>query len=86
MLAFAKYTHEEAIRQTLRDDPGAAGRIIAAARGDTITCRITFEYNVPAAYAKAVLADVSAEAVEDSSGRTSGRPGDDAGSAAAPVN
>lgn len=63
MLAFAKYTHEEALRKTLCDDPGAAGRILAAAPGDTITCRITFEYNVPAAYAKAVLADVSAEAV-----------------------
>lgn len=64
MLAFRKHTHEEAIRQSLRDDPGAAGRILAAAPSDTITCRITFEYKVPAAYAKAVLADVSAEAVK----------------------
>lgn len=71
MLAFAKYTREEALRKTLCDDPGAAGRILAAAPGDTITCRITFEYNVPAAFdvpaafAKAVLADVSAEAVKE---------------------
>lgn len=86
MLTFVKYTHEEAIRKTLCDDPGAAGRILVAAPGDTITCRVIYEYKVPVAFAKAILADVSAEAVEDSSGRTSGRPGDDAGSAAAPVN
>ena len=64
MLAFRKHTHEEAIRQSLRDDPTAASRILAATRDDTITCRITFEYKVPAAYAKAILADVSAEAVK----------------------
>lgn len=65
MIAFVKYTHEEALRQTLCDDPGAAGRILAAELGDTITCHITFEYKVPAAYAKAILADVSAEAVKE---------------------
>ena len=29
MLVFVKRTHEEAIRQSLRDDPGAAGLILA---------------------------------------------------------
>ena len=65
MLAFHKHAHEEAIRQSLRDDPSAAGRILAATRDDTVTCRVTFEYKVPAAYAKAILADVSAEAVKE---------------------
>lgn len=63
MLAFHRHTHEEAIRQSLRDDPGAAGRILAALPGDTIKCRITFEYAVPAAFAKAILADVAKEVV-----------------------
>ena len=66
MLAFAKYTREEALRKTLCEDPGAARRILAAAPGDTITCRIIYEYTVPAAFAKAVLADVVAEAAKES--------------------
>lgn len=41
MLAFRKHTHEEAIRQSLRDDPTAtlhypARRAIAVAPGDTL--------------------------------------------------
>lgn len=59
MLQFHKHTHEEALLQTLRTDPSAAGRILNAADGDTIRCVISFEYTVPAKLAKAVLADAA---------------------------
>ena len=57
MLAFYKHTHEEAILQTIKQDQNTAGVILSAKDTDRITCRISFEYGVPANYAKLVLAD-----------------------------
>lgn len=61
MLEFYKHTHEDAVRQSLRDDPGAAGRILCAGPDDTVHCVISFQYTVPAKFAKAVLEDVAKE-------------------------
>lgn len=57
MVEFYKYTHEEAIRQSIKQDRNAAGAIIASQDNDRIKVRIYFEYEVPAKYAKAVLTD-----------------------------
>lgn len=57
MIEFYKHTYEEAIRQTIRQDQNAAGAILSTKGTDRITCRIYFDYEVPANYAKLVLAD-----------------------------
>ena len=57
MIQFHKLTMEDAILKTLKDDRRAAGVILDARNGDTITCSITYRYEVPANFAKAVLAD-----------------------------
>ena len=57
MLEFYKHTHEEAIRQSIKDSPSTAGAILASDNNDRIKVRIHFDYEVPAKYAKAVLAD-----------------------------
>lgn len=64
MLQFHKLTHEEAIRKTLMDDPSTAGTILTAETGSTLLCKIIFEYEIPANFAKAVLADVVVEGVQ----------------------
>lgn len=57
MIEFYKHTHEAAILQTIKQDKNAAGVILSAKGTDRIKCRIYFEYEVPASYAKLVLAD-----------------------------
>ena len=57
MVELYKHTHEEAILQTIKQDQNTAGVILSAKGTDRITCRIYFEYEVPANYAKLVLAD-----------------------------
>ena len=57
MIQFHKHTHEEAIIQSIKQDQNAAGAILSAKDTDRITCRIYFDYEVPANYAKLVLAD-----------------------------
>ncbi len=57
MIQFHKLTMEDAVIKTLTDDRSAAGQILNAKPGDKIRCRITYEYTVPANFAKAVLAD-----------------------------
>lgn len=63
MIEFYKHTYEEAILQTIKQDPNAAGAILSAKGTGRITCRICFEYEVPANYAKVVLADYIKEQV-----------------------
>ena len=57
MIEFYKHTHEEAIRQSIKDSPSAAGLILAADDSERLKFRISFDYEVPAKYAKAILAD-----------------------------
>lgn len=57
MIEFYKHTHEEAIRQSIKDSLSTAGHIIAADNSERITFTISFDYEVPAKYAKAVLSD-----------------------------
>ena len=57
MIEFYNHTYEEAILQTIKQDQNTAGVILSAKGTDRITCRIYFEYEVPANYAKLVLAD-----------------------------
>lgn len=64
MIEFYKHTHEEAIRQSIKDSPRTAGLILAADDGERIKVRISFDYEVPAKYAKAVLADYVREQTE----------------------
>ena len=57
MIEFYKHTYEEAIRQSIKQDRNAAGAFLSAKGTDRITCRISFDYEVPANYAKLVLSD-----------------------------
>lgn len=65
MREFIKLTTEEAIHQTLKSDPRAAGTIIQASDGQTVRLHLTQVYDVPAKYAKAVLADYVKEGMGD---------------------
>lgn len=65
MREFVKLTTEEAIRETLRQDPTLAGTILKAADNDTVHLHLTQKYEVPAKYARAVLADYVKEGAGD---------------------
>lgn len=63
MIEFYKHTHEEAIRQSIKDSPNTVGIILAADDSERVKVQITFTYEVPSKYAKAVLADYINEQV-----------------------
>ena len=55
MIEFIKYTAEEVFYKSIKDDPNAVAKVLSASNGSSIALTITFNYSLPAKYAKYLL-------------------------------
>jgi hypothetical protein len=57
MIEIQRFTHEEALRRTFKDDPSTVGQLLTADDNCTLHATFTYKYDVPVKYAKQILKD-----------------------------
>lgn len=63
MITLEKYTVEDALKQSFRDDPASIGRLMHSPDGYEFTAIVTQKFTVPVKYAKAILKNYINETV-----------------------
>lgn len=65
MIQYERMTTEEALRRAFKDDSRAIGIVIDAKHSDTVRVSLPLSFEVPAKFAKAILADYLNETLKE---------------------